>query len=143
MLASMIEMQLARIVIRETSDQQSVHLREKDGERQFPIVIGMFEAWAIDRRVRDRKTPRPMTHDLMASLIQLLGAKLERVVVSDLKNNTFYAKLLLSRAGSAEPIEVDARPSDAIALAVHLDAPIFVEERVLETVLAAPPPEEA
>jgi len=141
MLALMIEMHLARIVIRETSDQQSVHLKEKDGERQFPIVIGMFEAWAIDRRVRDRKTPRPMTHDLMASLIQVLGAKLERVVVSDLKNNTFYAKLRLSREGDGEPIEVDARPSDAIALAVHVDAPLYVEERVIEAVLASPPPE--
>ncbi len=138
----MIEMQLARIVIRETSDQQSLYLKEKDGERQFPIVIGIFEAWAIDRRVRDRKTPRPMTHDLMASLVQSLGAKLERVVISDLRNNTFYAKLALSRRGGDDPIEVDARPSDAIALAVHLDAPIFVEESVIEAVLAAPPPEE-
>ena len=138
----MIEMQLSRIVIRETSDQQSVHLREKDGSRQFPIVIGMFEAWAIDRRVRDRKTPRPMTHDLMASLVEALGGKLERIVVSDLRNNTFYAKLIFTKPGG-ETVEVDARPSDAIALAVHLDAPIFVEDRVLETVLAAPPPEEA
>jgi bifunctional DNase/RNase len=137
----MIEMQLSRIVIRETSDQQSLHLKEKDGERHFPIVIGIFEAWAIDRRVRDRKTPRPMTHDLMASLVDSLGGKLDRVVISDLKNNTFYAKLVLSRRGSDEPIEVDARPSDAIALAVHLEAPIFVEDRVLETVLASPPPE--
>ena len=136
----MIEMQLARIVIRETSDQQSVYLREKDGERQFPIVIGIFEAWAIDRRVRDRKTPRPMTHDLMASLVGALGAKLDRVIISELKNNTFYAKLVLARRGG-ETIDVDARPSDAIALAVHLDAPIFVEDRVIESVLASPPPE--
>lgn len=138
----MIEMQLSRIVIRETSDQQSLHLKEKDGERQFPIVIGIFEAVAIDRRIRDRKTPRPMTHDLMASLVQSLGARLDRVVISDLKNNTFYAKLVVARVPSGETIEVDARPSDAIALAVHLDAPIFVEERVIESVLAAPPPEE-
>jgi bifunctional DNase/RNase len=143
MLMPMIEMQLSRIVIRETSDQQSLHLKEKDGERQFPIVIGMFEAWAIDRRVRDRKTPRPMTHDLMASLIQLLGATLERVVISDLKNNTFYAKLHLSRGAEGGPIQVDARPSDAIALAVHLDAPIYVEDEVIATVLETPPPEEA
>ena len=137
----MIEVQLARIVIRETSDQQSIYLREKSGDRQFPIVIGIFEAWAIDRRVRDRKTPRPMTHDLMASLVERLGAKLDRVLISDLKNNTFYAKLVLSLASSAEPVEIDARPSDAIALAVHLDAPIFVEDRVIESVLAAPPGE--
>jgi bifunctional DNase/RNase len=138
----MIEMQLSRIVIRETSDQQSVHLREKDGSRQFPIVIGIFEAWAIDRRVRDRKTPRPMTHDLMASLVDALGGKLTRILISDLKNNTFYAKLSFERDGG-ETVEVDARPSDAIALAVHLDAPIFVDESVIEAVLAAPPPEEA
>ncbi len=138
----MIEMQLSRIVIRETSDQQSLHLKEKDGDRQFPIVIGIFEAVAIDRRIRDRKTPRPMTHDLMASLIQSLGARLERVIISDLKNNTFYAKLVIGRVASGETMEIDARPSDAIALAVHLDAPIFVEERVIESVLAAPPPEE-
>ena len=122
----MIEMQLARIVIRETSDQQSIYLKEKAGDRQFPIVIGIFEAWAIDRRVRDRKTPRPMTHDLMAALVEALGAK-----------------LVFSRGGTGAPVEVDARPSDAIALAVHLDAPIFVEDRVIETVLASPPPEEA
>jgi bifunctional DNase/RNase len=137
----MIEMQLSRIVIRETSDQQSVHLREKDGSRQFPIVIGIFEAWAIDRRVRDRKTPRPMTHDLMASLVDALGGKLARIVISDLKNNTFYAKLIFEKP-DGETVEVDARPSDAIALAVHLDAPIFVDETVIEAVLAAPPPEE-
>ena len=135
----MIEMQLARIVIRETSDQQSIHLKEKDGERRFPIVIGLFEAVAIDRRVRDRKMPRPMTHDLMASLVEALGAKLDRVLISDLKNNTFFAKLVLLRG--ADRIELDARPSDAIALAVHLEAPIFVEDRVLESVLASPPPE--
>ena len=137
----MIEMQLSRIVIRETSDQQSVHLREKDGSRQFPIVIGIFEAWAIDRRVRDRKTPRPMTHDLMASLVDALGGKLERIVISDLRNNTFYAKLIFAKPGG-DSVEVDARPSDAIALAVHLEAPIFVDESVIEAVLAAPPPEE-
>jgi bifunctional DNase/RNase len=135
----MIEMQLARIVIRETSDQQSVVLREKDGERQFPIVIGLFEAVAIDRCVRDRKTKRPMTHDLMASLVPALGAKLEKVIISDLRENTFYATLVLSSSGAVSPVEVDARPSDAIALAVHVNAPIFVQERVLESVLASPP----
>lgn len=135
----MIEMQLARIVIRETSDQQSVVLREKDGERQFPIVIGLFEAVAIDRCVRDRKTKRPMTHDLMASLVPALGAKLEKVIISDLRENTFYATLIFQSSGAVSPVEVDARPSDAIALAVHVDAPIFVQERVLESVLASPP----
>ncbi len=138
----MVEMELARIVIRETSDQQCIYLREKAGERQFPIVIGIFEATAIDRKVRERETPRPMTHDLMASIVGALGATLERVVVSDLRNNTFYARLVLRQRGSDDLVEVDARPSDAIALAVHLDAPIFVEESVLHSVLATPPESE-
>src|SRR5687767_4044706 len=106
----MVEMLLTKIVIRETSDQQCIYLREKDGERQFPIVIGVFEALAIDRRVRDRKTPRPMTHDLLVDVIRGLGARLERVVVSDLRDNTFYARLLVSPAGGGEIVEIDARP---------------------------------
>jgi uncharacterized protein len=133
----MIEMQLSRIVIRETSDQQCVYLREKGGARQFPIVIGIFEAMAIDRKVRDRGTQRPMTHDLLASVVRALDGSLDRVVVSDLRDNTFFASLRFRRPDGREA-EVDARPSDAIALAVHLGAPIFVEDRVLETVLASP-----
>jgi bifunctional DNase/RNase len=133
----MLEMQLSRIVIRETSDQQCIYLREKEGKRQFPIVIGIFEAWAIDRKVRDRGTQRPMTHDLLANVVRGLGGTLERVVISDLRDNTFFASLRFRRADGTES-EVDARPSDAIALAVHLAAPIFVEEKVIETVLASP-----
>lgn len=133
----MIEMQLARIVIRETSDQQCIYLREKGGARQFPIVIGIFEAWAIDRRVRDRTTQRPMTHDLLANVVRDLGGALERVIISDLKDNTFFASLRFRKADGGT-VDVDARPSDAIALAVHLGAPIFVEDQVLEAVIASP-----
>src|SRR5687767_12812175 len=133
----MVEMQLSRIVIRETSDQQCIYLREKDGKREFPIVIGIFEASAIDRRVREKATARPMTHDLMASVVKGLGAELERVIVSDLRDNTFFATLRFRRADGGMA-DVDARPSDAIAMAVHLGAPIYVEEKVLQTVLAAP-----
>ncbi len=131
----MIEVVLSRIVIRETSDQQRVYLREKDGTRQFPIVIGIHEAAAIDRKVRDLSPPRPMTHDLMAGVVDALGARLEKIVISDLRQNTFYARLHLVREGTDEAVEVDARPSDAIALSVHLDAPIYVEETVLGDVL--------
>ncbi len=134
----MLEMQLSRIVIRETSDQQCIYLKEKGGERQFPIVIGIFEAWAIDRKVRDRSTQRPMTHDLLANVVRSLGCTLDRVVVSDLRDNTFYARLVLEPEGDADPVEIDARPSDAIALAVHFDARIFVDEKVLDAVLASP-----
>lgn len=136
----MVEMQLSRIVIRETTDQQCVYLREKGGAREFPIVIGIFEAMAIDRKVRDRATQRPMTHDLLASVVRSLDATVERVVIADLRDNTFFATIHLSRTSGA-PVQVDARPSDAIALAVHLGAPIFVEDKVLESVLASPPGE--
>ena len=135
----MIEVVLSKIVIRETSENQRIVLREKGGkQRQFPIVIGLYEALAIDRRVRERPSRRPMTHALMSGVITALGAQLDRIVISDLRNNTFHARLELSKEGG-ERVEVDARPSDAIALAAHLDSPIFVEEDVLEAVL---PPSE-
>lgn len=133
----MREMQLSRIVIRETSDQQSIFLREKDGKREFPIVIGIFEASAIDRRIREKATARPMTHDLMAATVRALGAKLDRVIISDLRDNTFFATLRFLRPDGTTA-DVDSRPSDAVAMAVHLGAPIFVEDKVIETVLAGP-----
>lgn len=126
----MVEMQLSRLVIRETREYQSVYLREKGGTREFQIVIGYFEARAIDRKVRKRTMPRPMTHDLLASVVSSLGASLDRVVVSRLERNTFFAHLDLT-TGDGEHVEVDARPSDALALAAHCDAPIFVAEDVL------------
>ncbi len=130
----MVEVELSRIVIRERSDQQCIYLKEKDGPRQFPIVIGIFEASAIDRRVREVRTPRPMTHDLLAAILQATAVKLDRVVVCDLRNNTFYARVELTNS-SGESVTVDARPSDAIATAVQMDAPIFVEESVLDSVI--------
>ena len=133
----MIEVQLSRIVIRETSDQQRIYLREKGGTRQFPIVIGIHEAAAIDRRVRGRAPPRPMTHDLLSAVVAALGGKLARVVIAELRQNTFIARLDLERESGGDPVEVDARPSDAIALAAHLEAPIFVAEDVFDEVLAS------
>lgn len=138
----MIEMHLSRIVIRESSDQQCIFLKEVDGERQFPIVIGLNEALAIDRQVRGRQMPRPMTHDLMVRILAELDVKVARVLISELKDNTFYARLGLQREDDDEVIEVDSRPSDAIALAVQVDAPIFVEEAVLSAVIASPPDED-
>ena len=132
----MVEMELTKIVIRETSNQQYIFLREKDGQRTFPIVIGFFEADVINRKVRDVKTPRPMTHDLAASLITELGGRMTKVVVNQLKNNTFFARLLVERDGTL--LEVDSRPSDAIALAVHVGCPIFVAEEVLDEVAPQP-----
>lgn len=130
-----VRMNLARIVIQDTSDQQIIFLREREGTREFPIVIGDPEASAIDRRLKGYKRARPMTHDLLADVIQKLGAELEKIVINDLKNHTFYAKLVLRYNG--EVIEVDSRPSDAIALGVGVASettPIFVSEHVLREI---------
>ncbi len=127
-----VRMDLARIIIREDDDQQIIILSERDGDRQFPIVIGINEGLAIDRRVKGIVTPRPMTHDLMANLIDQLECELEKIVIHDLRDHTFYAKLVIRRNGSL--VEVDARPSDAIALGVTSDTPLYVEESVLHDV---------
>ena len=127
-----VRMNLARIVIQDTSEQQIIFLRECDGDREFPIVIGDAEALAIDRRLKGYKKARPMTHDLLADTFERLGGELEKIVINDLKNHTFYAKLVLRANG--EIVEIDSRPSDAIALGVASDAPIFVSEHVLREV---------
>lgn len=129
----MVKMELARIMISETSDHQIIVLKEIQGQRSFPIVIGLHEAWAIDRAVKGIPTPRPLTHDLINSVIEGLGGGLSQIVINDLKNNTFYAKLMV-RGNNEGVIEVDSRPSDAIALAMQRKTPIFVEEKVLDEV---------
>lgn len=128
----MVRMELARIMISETSDHQIIVLQEAQGQRSFPIVIGLHEAWAIDRAVKGISTPRPLTHDLLNNVIEGLGAGLSQIVINDLKNNTFYAKLMIKRDDGT--IEIDSRPSDAIALAMQRKTPIFVEEKVLDEV---------
>lgn len=133
-----VQMQLSRIIISEISDNQVIYLKELEGTRQFPIVIGMCEARSIDRRAKDdTKPPRPLTHDLVVSIAHALGAEIDSVVISDLKDHTYYAQLRLKREG--EIIEIDSRPSDAVAVAVtfqpHL--PIFVNEEVLQQVAPA------
>ncbi len=129
----MVKMELSRIMISETSDHQVIVLKEAQGQRSFPIVIGLHEAWAIDRAVKEIPTPRPLTHDLIGNVIEGLGAGLSEIVINDLKNNTFYAKLLV-RGNDNGVIEIDSRPSDAIAIAMQRKTPIFVEEKVLDEV---------
>ena len=131
----MVEMELTRILIAETRDGQIIVLKEKNGTRAFPIVIGYFEAAAIDRHVKEQAMPRPLTHDLLSSVIKAFGGTLERVVINDLRDNTFFGRLIIKRDG--ETLDVDSRPSDAIALAVQNSAPIFVEERVLDEVCSS------
>ena len=114
-------MELKRIIISEIHEQQVIMLKEVDGERSFSIMIGIFEATSIDRRVKRLPTPRPLTHDLVASVIDSLGG--------ELRDHTYYAKLRIRMNG--EMVEVDSRPSDAIALAVTAKVPIYVAEDVL------------
>jgi bifunctional DNase/RNase len=134
-----VPIELVRILINEGGDSQIIVVKERDGERRFPISIGFFEAAAIDRRLKNVPIPRPMTHELLASTIAQLGGRLERVVISDLVNGTFIAKLVIAQNGRM--VEVESRPSDAIALAVGDDTPLYCDEKVLAA--AALPPGEA
>jgi len=124
-----VEVELSRIIINETSDQQVIVLKERHGQRSFPIVIGIVEVFAIDRRLKGIKPPRPMTHDLLDGVIKSLGAEVEKIVIDDLRNHTFYAKITLNSNG--QTVKIDCRPSDAIALGVASNAPIYVAEHVL------------
>ena len=125
-----VEVELSRIIINETSDQQIIVLKERHGQRGFPIVIGIVEIFAIDRRLKGIKPPRPMTHDLLDSVIENLGASIEKIVINDLRNHTFYAQIHLSSNGRT--VEIDSRPSDAIALGAASNTPIYVAEHVFE-----------
>ncbi len=124
-----VRMELSRIFIREMMDMQIIELTEVDGDRTFPIVIGLPEAVAIDRRLKGIEIPRPQTHDLLASVVEHLGGRLREIVINDLVDGTFYAKLIIEQDG--QEIEVDSRPSDAIALGVAQNVPIYVAEHVL------------
>ncbi len=127
-----VQMELTRIVINETSDSHIIFLKEVDGERTFPIVIGIFEATSIERRVKNHAAARPLTHDLLANTIDLLGGDLQDIYINELREHTYFAKLRIRHNGDL--IEVDSRPSDAIALAVTVDVPIFVADDIIDQV---------
>jgi len=131
-----VPMELSRILITELGDQQVIFLREKGGPRSFPIMIGIAEALAIDRRLKGKPTPRPMTHDLLASVVGALGGQLGKIVINDIIDHTFIATLHIRK--EHEVVTVDSRPSDAIALGVAFDTPIYVSEHVLDSVLSEP-----
>jgi uncharacterized protein len=124
-----IQMELRRIIISELDPHQIVILKEVEGERNFPIVIGVFEATSIDRRVKGEQSPRPLTHDLIIAVVEQMGGEIQDIVISDLQEHTYFAKLRVRKDG--ELIEVDCRPSDAIAVAVASRVPIYVNEDVL------------
>jgi uncharacterized protein len=129
-----VAMELSRIIISEINSEQVIYLKEIEGDRTFPILIGIFEATSIDRRVKRHETPRPLTHDLLVNAVEQLGGEFQDVVISELKEHTYYAVLRVRQEG--ELIEIDARPSDAIAVAVTCDPPlpIYVSEDVLTDV---------
>ena len=128
---NLIHVELSKIIIDEKRQDQIIVLKEKKGERQFPIVIGFLEASSIKMKLSGLEVPRPMTHDLLMAVIGGLGAKLERLVVDKLVDNTFHAKLEL-KTSDGQIKNIDARPSDGIALAVRSNAPIYVDEEVLK-----------
>ena len=127
-----VQMELKRIIISEVHEQQVILLREVEGERSFHIMIGIFEATSIDRRVKGTPSPRPLTHDLVASVIENMGGELRDIYISELRDHTYFAKLRIRKDG--EMVEIDSRPSDAIALAVTAKVPIYVAEEVLDEV---------
>jgi len=140
-----VRMELSRILIRELNDCQIIELREAapagsaadenpEGRRAFPIVIGLPEAQAIERRIKGMAIKRPQTHDLLAQVIQTLGGKLQSITITDLKEGTFFATLDVRKEGGL--LHLDSRPSDAIALGVAGDVPIYVAEHVLDAAVS-------
>ena len=135
----LVEVELSRVVIHQKGDQQFIHLRERHGMRGFPIVIGYNEVEEINRKLHGVQPPRPLTHDLVGRILLSLGYRLHRVVISELREGTFYATLQLVPRDKGTSIDgsertVDCRPSDAIALAVQTGAPILVAREVFEAV---------
>ncbi len=126
----MVEMELNKIVIDEKRHDQLIVLKEKNGNRVLPIVIGLAEASSIKLKISGLPSPRPLTHDLLHTIISNLGANIEKIVIDKLEDNIFHAKMVL-KTKSADIKIIDCRPSDSIALAVRAHAPIFVEDDVI------------
>ena len=126
-----IEMTIKGLMIDPITNMPIIVLRDQDGQRILPIWVGVFEANAIALQIENVQTPRPMTHDLLKNILDDLEARVERIVVCGLKENTFYALIHLRSSGGTRTI--DARPSDAIALALRTQSPIFVEETVIQS----------
>ena len=127
-----IEMTIKGLMVDPITNTPIVILRDKEGQKVLPIWVGIFEANAIALQIENISTPRPMTHDLLRNVIHDLKAEVKKIVVCDLQENTFYALIYLALGGNGDTVAIDARPSDAIALALRTRAPIFVEETVID-----------
>src|SRR3970282_110052 len=125
-----IEMTIKGLMVGPVPNIPIILLRDSEGQKVLPIWVGIYEANAIALQIENVSTPRPMTHDLLKNVIEDLKATVEKIVVCDLRDNTFYARIY--RVAGEGPVVVDARPSDAIALALRTKAPIFVEEQVID-----------
>ena len=125
-----IEMSIKGLMVDPISNMPIVILRDREGSRTLPIWVGMFEANAIALQIENISTPRPMTHDLLRNVIHDLKASVQKIVVCDLQDSTFYALIYVMLNG--EVVAIDSRPSDAIALALRTRAPIYVEETVID-----------
>ncbi len=126
-----VQMELSRILIRETNDYQIIELRELNGVRTFPIVIGLPEAQAIERRLRGIEIKRPQTHELLANMVEAFGGELQSITIHNLEDHTFYASLDIKKSDGSI-MNVDSRPSDAIAVGIAKSVPIYVAEHVLD-----------
>jgi uncharacterized protein len=133
-----IEMKIRGLMVDPSTNAPIVILKDVQGDTVLPIWVGLYEANAIALEVEKATTPRPMTHDLLKNLVQGLNATVQRVVVTELKNDTFYAVLWLEQDG--ETVTIDCRPSDALALALRADCPIYVDEDVLRVAKVIPNP---
>ena len=132
----LVQMEVSKIRIDERRGEQVVVLKERGGNRFLPIIIGISEVTAIKMKISGIQPPRPLTHDLLKDTITQLGATLQRIVITKLEFNTFFATLVL-KTQDGQLHEVDARPSDSIAVALRSDAPIFVAEDVLNQVASS------
>ena len=132
MQSDAVELVLNKIKIDENRNEQIIILKEKEGPRYLPVVIGIAEVTAIKLKLSGIEPPRPLTHDLLLRVIESFGGNLKRVLIDRLENSTFFAKLIVEQSAGGQELEIDARPSDSIAVALRAGAPIFANRGVLE-----------
>jgi bifunctional DNase/RNase len=144
-LSDLVPMSIKGLMLDPVSNSPIVVLKDDDEKFFLPIWVGIFEANAIALQLENISTPRPMTHDLLRNMIAQLDARVTRIVINDLKDSTFFAqiRLLINRGGGEQLLEIDARPSDAIALALRTEAPIYVAQSVLEQAQTISPDEDS